>query len=449
MGSFFSREEAEAAVAPTPQSEKMGPPEAGYEEAERMESEGKLILVEKLKGMQAQLQVRLTAVRELKPILRKVKFEEEIKAAQKKLAELADPPIAALESSLALNRARQCDLRDEEAAICSQLQELRSSAKQAAAEAAGFACKEARAAGMLSTCKDARAAGFTCQDAKAAGFTCRDAREAGFTCQDVKAAGFTCQDAKAAGFTCQDAKAAGFTFQDAIAAGFTCKEAREAGFTCKEAREAGFKPRDCYQAGFTYEEGRAAGFELVYSGWLTGAVGDMGPWAWSGKSPSGIRTLATAPPSAWRGAGRWLSREPAFPFSCAQIIMTGMGSQRARTWVLVDTGSTLEGWSKRTIKSACDGGPIAALRATVQRLAPTPRRPIDPRRGRIWGNCRGRRVYYHRGRRALRLADSTCVASTTGVVTDAVSVTIRLPFFAHSSQAGFGDGARSRVSFCG
>ena len=293
------------------------------------ESEGKLKLVEKLKGMQAQLQVRLTAVRELKPILRKVKFEEEIKAAQKKLAELADPPIAALESSLALNRARQCDLRDEEAAICSQLQELRSSAKQAAAEAAGFACKEAR----------------------------------------------------------------------------------------------------------------AAGFELVYSGWLTGAVGDSGPWAWSGKSPSGIRTLATAPPSVWRGAGRWLSREPAFPFSCAQIIMTGMGSQRARTWVLVDTGSTLEGWSKRTIKSACDGGPIAALRATVQRLAATPRRPIDPRRGRdypvyypvwesaIWGNCRGRRVYYHRGRRALRLADSTCVASTTGVVTDAYR--IRLPFFAN------------------
>ena len=34
MGTFFSREEAEAAVAPTPQSEKMGPPEAGYEEAE-------------------------------------------------------------------------------------------------------------------------------------------------------------------------------------------------------------------------------------------------------------------------------------------------------------------------------------------------------------------------------------------------------------------------------
>ena len=101
-----------------------------------MESEGKLKLVEKLKGMQAQLQVRLTAVRELKPILRKVKFEEEIKAAQKKLAELADPPIAALESSLALNRARQCDLRDEEAAICSQLQELRSSAKQAAKDAA-------------------------------------------------------------------------------------------------------------------------------------------------------------------------------------------------------------------------------------------------------------------------------------------------------------------------
>ena len=34
MGSFFSREEVEAAVAPTPQGDKMGPPEAGYEEAE-------------------------------------------------------------------------------------------------------------------------------------------------------------------------------------------------------------------------------------------------------------------------------------------------------------------------------------------------------------------------------------------------------------------------------
>ena len=34
MGSFFSREEAEAAVAPTPQGDKMGPPESGYEEAE-------------------------------------------------------------------------------------------------------------------------------------------------------------------------------------------------------------------------------------------------------------------------------------------------------------------------------------------------------------------------------------------------------------------------------
>ena len=34
MGAFFSREEAEAAVAPTPQGDKMGPPESAYEEAE-------------------------------------------------------------------------------------------------------------------------------------------------------------------------------------------------------------------------------------------------------------------------------------------------------------------------------------------------------------------------------------------------------------------------------
>jgi hypothetical protein len=34
MGAFFSREEAEAAVAPTPPGDKMGPPESGYEEAE-------------------------------------------------------------------------------------------------------------------------------------------------------------------------------------------------------------------------------------------------------------------------------------------------------------------------------------------------------------------------------------------------------------------------------
>ena len=46
-----------------------------------------------------------------------------------------DPSIAALERSLALNRARQRDLRDEEAVIFSQLQELRSSAKQAAKDA--------------------------------------------------------------------------------------------------------------------------------------------------------------------------------------------------------------------------------------------------------------------------------------------------------------------------
>ena len=34
MGTYFSREEADAAVAPTPQGDKMGPPEAVYEEAE-------------------------------------------------------------------------------------------------------------------------------------------------------------------------------------------------------------------------------------------------------------------------------------------------------------------------------------------------------------------------------------------------------------------------------
>ena len=34
MGTFFSREEVDAAVAPTPPGDKMMPPEAGYEEAE-------------------------------------------------------------------------------------------------------------------------------------------------------------------------------------------------------------------------------------------------------------------------------------------------------------------------------------------------------------------------------------------------------------------------------
>ena len=34
MGAFFSREEVDAAVAPTPPGDKMVPPEAGYEEAE-------------------------------------------------------------------------------------------------------------------------------------------------------------------------------------------------------------------------------------------------------------------------------------------------------------------------------------------------------------------------------------------------------------------------------
>ncbi len=33
-GTFFSHDEAEAAVAPTPPGDKMMPPEAGYEEAE-------------------------------------------------------------------------------------------------------------------------------------------------------------------------------------------------------------------------------------------------------------------------------------------------------------------------------------------------------------------------------------------------------------------------------
>merc|ERR1719152_1100839 len=53
------------------------------------ESEGKAKRLEKLKGMHDELQARLTAVRDVKPIVRKVKFEAEIKAVQKKLAELA------------------------------------------------------------------------------------------------------------------------------------------------------------------------------------------------------------------------------------------------------------------------------------------------------------------------------------------------------------------------
>ena len=95
---------------------------------------------------------------------------------------------------------------------------------QCLVKAAGYSCKDAREAGMLSTCKDARAAGFTCKDALLAGFTCKDAREAGFTWKDAK----------------------------------------EAGFTFKDLREAGIKAgKECFEAGFTYEDGRAAGFSFA------------------------------------------------------------------------------------------------------------------------------------------------------------------------------------------
>lgn len=52
------------------------------------ESEGKAKRAEKLQAMAAELRVRLAAVREAKPITRKLKFETEIKAAQQKLKEL-------------------------------------------------------------------------------------------------------------------------------------------------------------------------------------------------------------------------------------------------------------------------------------------------------------------------------------------------------------------------
>mmetsp|Transcript_18099 Transcript_18099/g.46281 ORF Transcript_18099/g.46281 Transcript_18099/m.46281 type:complete len:351 (+) Transcript_18099:56-1108(+) len=53
------------------------------------EAEGKAKRTEKLRGMLMDLQARSATVRELTPIVRKVKFETEIKAAEKKLAELA------------------------------------------------------------------------------------------------------------------------------------------------------------------------------------------------------------------------------------------------------------------------------------------------------------------------------------------------------------------------
>ena len=52
------------------------------------ESEGKAKRVEKLQTMLSELRVRVGTVRDAKPIKRSVKFEKEIAAAQKKLADL-------------------------------------------------------------------------------------------------------------------------------------------------------------------------------------------------------------------------------------------------------------------------------------------------------------------------------------------------------------------------
>ena len=52
------------------------------------EAEGKAKRAEKLQAMLVELRTRCTSVSELKPITRKPKFEAEIKAAQKRLAEL-------------------------------------------------------------------------------------------------------------------------------------------------------------------------------------------------------------------------------------------------------------------------------------------------------------------------------------------------------------------------
>ena len=53
------------------------------------EAEGKAKRAEKLQQLLAELRARCGVVREAKPIKRPVKFEAEIKAVQKKLAELA------------------------------------------------------------------------------------------------------------------------------------------------------------------------------------------------------------------------------------------------------------------------------------------------------------------------------------------------------------------------
>jgi len=53
------------------------------------EADGKAKKVEKLQELLSELRVKLAATRDVKPIKRPTKFEAEIKAVQKKLAELA------------------------------------------------------------------------------------------------------------------------------------------------------------------------------------------------------------------------------------------------------------------------------------------------------------------------------------------------------------------------
>lgn len=57
--------------------------------AAEAEGEKKAKLVEKLRGMREELQVRRAALSAAKPIVRKFKFEQEIKAIEKRLAGLA------------------------------------------------------------------------------------------------------------------------------------------------------------------------------------------------------------------------------------------------------------------------------------------------------------------------------------------------------------------------
>merc|ERR1719171_372372 len=52
------------------------------------ESEGKAKRAEKLTALCAEVRGRVAAVRELKPVVRKAKFEQEIKAVKKRLKEL-------------------------------------------------------------------------------------------------------------------------------------------------------------------------------------------------------------------------------------------------------------------------------------------------------------------------------------------------------------------------